>query len=333
MDLVYIKPTKIFYHPDRIKAYLNEKLVKPITVKIYLTDNCNLACYYCVYKDRLSKEEISLKNAKIVLNKLKEMNVKGLVFTGGEPTYYKDYREVMKYAFNLDFDLGLTTNGVIYPNALEFLTWLRFSLDTIKRDTFKKIKGKDKVYEVHCNIDKAVKEKYNKNYTVTIGIQMVVTVENYLEMIDMVEYANSMRVDYCQIRPLENFVYSKRIWDSIQEQFKTIKETDYGIEIITTDYKWEELRNDYRRTYKGCPGADFIGAVDVKGDFYICCTTVKDKTAKYGNLLTDNIKDILKKRKKIQDNFNYNKCPIACQGSLMNKMIAKFKKIKHRNFV
>jgi len=334
MDMAYMMPNKIFYHPDRIKAYLENKLVRPITVKVYLTDKCNLRCNYCVYKDRINAEEMAEEDIIPIFDNLMWMGVKGVVFTGGEPTYYPKFREAVEYAKKVcSFDLGLITNGIIYPDVLKYLTWVRYSVDTIDRNIYKKMKGRDKLTEVYNNIHKAIAEKLKKNLSITIGVQMVVAKENYNKIIDFIKYWETSGIDYCQIRPIENYKYTKDEWNKIQEQLKIIEKSKYKVKVMTTKYKWEELENDYNKSYSGCPGADFIGAVDIKGDFYMCCTMVKDKTAKYGNLITDDIDDILDNRKKIQANFDYSKCPVACQGSLMNKGLVAFKNIKHINFI
>ena len=226
MDMAYMMPNKIFYHPDRIGAYLNNEIVKPITVKVYLTDKCNLRCNYCVYKDRISSDEMQERNIIPIFDNLMWMGVKGIVFTGGEPTCYPDFKEVVRYTKEVcNFDLGLITNGIIYPDILEYLTWVRFSLDTVTRSLYTKIKGKDKLTTVLENIHRAVEEKVNRKLPITVGVQMVVTKENYNEIEAFLAYWNlSCMIDYCQIRPVENYRYTDREWNVINKQLKNIRD-------------------------------------------------------------------------------------------------------------
>jgi len=330
----YVTNNKIFYHLDRLQNHLTGKTVRPITVRFRLTDLCNLKCNYCFFKDNLINSEMKKEDVFTVFDKLKEMEIKGIVFTGGEPTCYPDLKYVLDYAKNIcGFDLGLITNGVIYPEGLKNLTWIRFSLDTINRRTYRLIKGKDLVAKVLSNIDKVIDKKRDKNLDVTIGVQMVVTVQNYFEMEEFVSYWNTKDIDYYQMRPLENYSYNENLLDFILDRLKIIMDRGYKIDMVDTAYKWEELKKGFKRTYEGCPNADFIGAVDTKGDFYICCSMIKDETAKYGNLLTDSIDEILYKRKDIQQKFDYSKCTLACQSLLLNKTLDSFKRTKHINFI
>jgi MoaA/NifB/PqqE/SkfB family radical SAM enzyme len=335
---MFIKANKIFYHYDRMEAYLNGGLVKPISVKMRLIDKCNLRCYYCSYKDNLSEDQMTLQDAVKVLKVLKDMGVKAIVLTGGEPTVYPDLEKFAKIAKeDFGFELALITNGVIYRDVVKYMTWIRFSLDTVNPEIYKKIKGVAALDKVLATIDKTMKRKQELNSGCTIGAQAIVTPYNFDDNFDdirkAIEFSESKKLDYFQIRPLENYKYPKLDLLIIKNNMREIKRTDYKIKIITTDYKWHEIENGYKKNYKGCPAADFMGSIDIKGDFYICCAMINDKTAKYGNLITNSAKDILDNRKTVQDNFDYRKCTVACQGSLLNQTLADFKNIQHVNFI
>lgn len=330
----YITNNKIFYHLDRLQDYIDGKTVRPITVRFRLTDNCNLKCDYCFFKNNLMNYEMKREDVFPIFDKLKEMGVRGVVFTGGEPTCYSNLKESLDYAKKIcGFDLGLITNGVIYPQGLDNLTWIRFSLDTIYPITYKLMKSKDLFNKVLLNIDRVIDEKKKKNLDVTIGVQMVVTWQNYSEIEKFVDYWNDKNIDYCQIRPLENYTYDENMMSYIKKYLENIDNKKYKIGVVNTAYKWEELEEGFEKNYKGCPNADLIGAVDAKGDFYLCCSMIKDKTAKYGNLLKDSIDEIFSRRKKVQRKFDYSKCTLACQSILLNKIFDLLKSTKHINFI
>jgi len=331
----YIASNKIFYHPDRTKAFVDDTLVRPVSVKMRLTDECNLKCYYCSYKDNLNSGDIKFKDALTVLGKLNIMGVKSIVFTGGEPTCYYSFRNIVRATKEMyGFDIGLITNGVLYPNALEFLTWIRFSLDTVDKNIYKEIKGMDNLGRVMKNIKKVAADRPKG---LTVGAQAVINEYNFDykfdRIIDAIKFAASVGLDYFQIRPLENHRYSQVHLDIIDGLIKSLKQQDLGIKVIFTEYKWQEIKNGYSKRYEGCPSANFIGSVDVKGDYYMCCAMINDETACYGNLITEGADEILSGRKYIQESFNYGKCTLACQGSLLNQVLANFKNIEHINFI
>lgn len=333
MGSEFIGSHKIFYHPDRIKAFLENRIIYPITVKFYLTNRCNLVCNYCVFADRISADELGFEQAKIILNKLKSMKVKALALTGGEPTYSRCFEEFSKYASGL-FDLGLITNGVIYPYNLEYFKWIRVSLDTCNHSTYKKMKGRDKYFQVVGNIERMVKEKRDKKLKTTLGVQMVVTEDNYKEIMYMLPFVEEMGVDYFQFRPVENKEYPEPILKRIRETKQFIREFRKNkIKIIDSEYKWQEIEKGYKKSYPGCPGLDFIGAVDAKGNYFHCCFLVGKDFANCGNLLTESVEQIIKNRKELKKNIDYSKCPVACQGTMINKTIIKIKDQKHINFI
>ena len=332
MDLGYLKPTKLFYHPERISQLIKNEVVEPITVKLYLTEKCNLNCKYCVYKKRLSSKVMTESNADRILEKLKFFGVKGIVLTGGEPTMHPKFESIVTLASNVyGFDIGLITNGII-QRSIRHLTWARYSIDTVNQETYSRMKGMPDLNTVLDNIAAAIKEKRTERLKTTIGVQMVVTEDNYQEIYEFVNYFANTNVNYCQIRPVENTRYTPEQLEKIKEQLDLIDKKEYKMPIMTTRYKWDEIENNYKKSYEGCPGAKLIGAIGTEGDYYICCTWMKEPTAKYGNILNDG-RRVLDKRDDILAKFNYSKCPVGCQGSLVNKALINFQKVEHRNFI
>ena len=322
----YIRGDKVFYH-SQLQDYLDGEMVIPVTMELHLTNRCNMNCYYCFFDDRDRKLELDILDAFDCINVLEEIGVKGLIFSGGgEPTVHPDFEDIVLYAGGM-FDLALITNGLVdISDIVRRFVWVRYSLDSVNPATFRKIKGVDKFNDVVTNIERAIA---NKGST-TIGIQMVVTEDNYRQIWDMYDFAEYIRADYFQFRPMENAEYPKEIWNEVNAVRKFSKNLT-GPSMLTTENKWEELSGKAKQ-YRNCPGADFIGAIDCKGDYYICCHHV-GKQGCYGNLLTDSIDRVLKNRKAVQTNFDYSKCPIACRGSNLNLALNNFNKLEHVNFL
>ena len=316
----FIRTDKIYHHPDRLFTFRTGGTVKPVTVEMHLTNRCNINCYYCMYKDRCNSLEMTTDDAKSVIDRLSGYGVKGITFSGGgEPTVHKDCTEILKYA-KVKADVGLITNGVKFDSeVLNYLIWVRFSVDAASPEVYQKIKGKPYFNRVIENITRAVRYRNNKALPVTIGFQSVITEANYFQLSAMANLAELIGVDYFQYRPVER---------GAKQNKPALPKKDYKIRIIDSWYKWNELSEVDK--YTECPGADFIGAVGADYNFYMCCHHVGDSSASYGNILTD---PILSSRKQVQDRFDYSKCPIACRGAVINQRLKVYNNIEHVNFL
>ena len=316
----YIRTDKIYKHSDRLSAYLKKETVYPVTVEIHLTNRCNIKCHYCMFKDRHDNLQMSHVDALSVIRELADMNVKAVTFSGGgEPTIHSNLNSVVSFTKHLGMDAGLITNGVVLDTfVLNYLTWIRFSVDASDASMYRKIKGVNKFNDVIRNIKRAVAYKQECNLDTTIGFQAILGEENYCYVDEMIELAQTLGVDYFQYRPIERGA----------SQEKPIVLGKYTIPVIDTWYKWEEIKD--AKPYTSCPGADFIGAIGADCNYYMCCHHVGDKTASYGHILNGSITYF---RKKVQKEFDYSKCPIACRGAVINRRLTEYNKIEHVNFL
>jgi MoaA/NifB/PqqE/SkfB family radical SAM enzyme len=316
----FIRADKIYHHPDRLIAYKEGGIVYPITVEIHLTNRCNIKCGYCVFNDRHNNLEMSYSEALSVIDRLYNMHVKAIGFSGGgEPTVYKDLLDIVLYTKSMGMDVGLITNGVEFDvRLLDYLTWVRFSLDASDASMYTKIKGVNKYFRVVKNIRDAIAYKRNMNLPVTIGIHTVVTEDNVNHIYDIAKIADTLGADYFQYRPLErgNTLEKPEIPRNL------------SISIMDTDYKWKEGKDT--TPYTSCLGADFIGAIGVDLNYYMCSVHTYDKTASYGNILEDNI---IVNRGRVQREFDYSRCPAGCRGAIINKCLVEYNKLEHINFL
>ncbi|NIA09314.1 MAG: radical SAM protein [Nitrospiraceae bacterium] len=74
---------------------------------------CNLNCYQC-HNRLLYQEEkplITKKNLSEKLDKLRNLGVKLIVISGGEPTIMPNFEDGLKFLKNNSFDVRLDSNG------------------------------------------------------------------------------------------------------------------------------------------------------------------------------------------------------------------------------
>ena len=134
-------------------------------LRISVTDRCNLNCIYCTadaipnlaHDDILRYEEIqqvAQVAASLGINKIR--------LTGGEPLARLNLStlvELIAQIKGID-DVSLTTNGILLSQYAEELkaaglNRVNVSLDTLKKDRFESITGRDQLGEVLAGIEAA----------------------------------------------------------------------------------------------------------------------------------------------------------------------------------
>jgi radical SAM protein with 4Fe4S-binding SPASM domain len=87
------------------------KLSAPYRMDLALTYRCNNNCSHCYNARERNYPELDTQNWKQIIDKLWEIGIPHLVFTGGEPTLRDDLPDLVRYAEQKGFVTGLNTNG------------------------------------------------------------------------------------------------------------------------------------------------------------------------------------------------------------------------------
>ena len=132
-------------------------------MRISLTENCNLRCIYClpenfsyVKKDFLSADDV-LKTAQAG----RELGIKKIRLTGGEPLLREDICEIVKGISETGIkEIYLTTNGTLLKDKAEKLkqaglSGVNVSLDTLNENIFSQITRGGKISTVLEGIEEA----------------------------------------------------------------------------------------------------------------------------------------------------------------------------------
>jgi radical SAM protein with 4Fe4S-binding SPASM domain len=84
----------------------------PYKADLALTYGCNNQCAHCYNEpDRFAMPSLPLAHWRLVLDKLHEVGVPHIIFTGGEVTLHPELPGIIRYADDLGFVTGLNTNG------------------------------------------------------------------------------------------------------------------------------------------------------------------------------------------------------------------------------
>jgi radical SAM protein with 4Fe4S-binding SPASM domain len=84
----------------------------PYRMDLALTYRCNANCAHCYVGRSRDLESLSTEEWKRVIEKLWELGIPHVVFTGGEATLYPDLAEVIRHAEGVGLVSGLLTNGI-----------------------------------------------------------------------------------------------------------------------------------------------------------------------------------------------------------------------------
>ena len=111
----------------------------PQDIAIEVNQICNMKCDYCFYESTHSVSEPPFNKIIQVMDEAKEMKIKYLRFTGGEPLLRKDIIKLLRYAKSNKFYVFLNTNGTMIDKELikeleKYVDNILVSFCSLKRD-------------------------------------------------------------------------------------------------------------------------------------------------------------------------------------------------------
>jgi cyclic pyranopterin phosphate synthase len=141
---------------------LKDTYGRPVTnIRISLTSRCNLRCIYCHAEGEVDpRGEMSVDEIAEILRVAAKFGMNSVKFTGGEPTVRRDVVDIVR-AVPESMESSMTTNGTLLaPLAHDLaeagLSRVNISLDSLQRDRYRRITGKDCLDDVLAGIDAAL---------------------------------------------------------------------------------------------------------------------------------------------------------------------------------
>ena len=184
-------------------------------LRISLTDNCNLRCFYCMPQEdydftpasRLMQADEIVEISK----KFVEHGVNKIRLTGGEPLVRKDAADILLRLAPLPVKLTLTTNGTRLHDFVDVLqdagiTSLNISLDTLQKDKFMLMTRRDQFNRVRSNIDLIM----NRGFHVKLNV-VAIKGMNDNEIVDFIKWTKQ---DPIHVRFIEFMPFSGNRWTS-----------------------------------------------------------------------------------------------------------------------
>jgi cyclic pyranopterin phosphate synthase len=155
-------------------------------LRVSITDRCNFRCLYCLPETEAAQNFyrghwahlpnpapivqqwvprthlLSFEEIERFIRLAVSLGIQKVRLTGGEPLLRHDVENLVSRIARIHglTDLALTSNGFLFPQKAHALRAaglrrISFSLDSLARDNFKKITGRDGLAEVLASIDLA----------------------------------------------------------------------------------------------------------------------------------------------------------------------------------
>lgn len=217
-------------------------------LRISLTDNCNLRCFYCMPEDEYDfvphSKLMQADEIEGIARVFVSEGVKKIRLTGGEPLVRKDAADILLRLSQLPVKLTITTNGTRLHEFVQVLkdcgiSSLNISLDTLQKDRFNLLTKRDQFVRVKDNIDLMVQEGFHVkvNMVVMKGI-------NDTEITDFIEWT---RRDPVHVRFIEFMPFSGNRWNMDKvftwQQVLEVASSQYNITPI--DHELHETAKKY----------------------------------------------------------------------------------------
>lgn len=236
----------------------------PTLVDISITSFCDKGCQFCYQSSTKNGKHAELDVVKNVLDELKNNGCLEVVFGGGEPTSHPKISEILQYAKNLGFVVGMTTKNYNLKNHQDFQTIVN-NIDTmaISCNSIEETKKAEKCF-ADCY---KVNFKFSGYYQTILGLS---SLDYLMEQFEYIKENNYHTTNF-NLLGFKNFGFGKnQIPNNVDGWIEKIKDANeydmvnIGVDsIIVKKYRQELLEN----------GVDYKYLVGEEGKFscYIDC--------------------------------------------------------------
>lgn len=306
IEKLILDGTKIAWHEERVKDWMDGKRIAPITIDMALTRACNFGCHYCYAM--LQENDRSIIDKRVItefLDDCAEIGVKGISFVSdGESTISPAFVHACKYGASLGLAMACGTNAYVLTRSksedvLPHLTYLRVNISAGEPKRYAEIMGvKEEFYHrVVDNIRNMVEIKKRDGLSCTIGLQMVLMPQYADQILPLARLGKELRVDYLVIKHCSDnengdlgvdYRGYSRLSDLLHEA-ESLSDATYQCSV-----KWSKIQAQGTRSYQRCYGAPFLLQISGSGLVAPCGMLFNEKYKKFhiGNICEERFKDI-----------------------------------------
>lgn len=216
-------PRKSEIENPTYRAYIENHTTRieelPEMVELNHDPTCNLACPSCRTEIVAAKsdeiDQYAEATEQVILPLLRKVNGLTYITGGGEALASKHFRSILR-ALNREEYPGLRvyliTNGLLltprrwqeFPNLPEMLKIISVSVDAARPETYERLRRPGKWKTLRKNLDFLASLRRD-NVIPYMGLNFVVQKDNFREMLEFVELADSLGADQVWFQRVTNY--------------------------------------------------------------------------------------------------------------------------------
>jgi len=269
---------------NTLVAQLKQGIDAPICLTWEITYACNLQCIHCLSSSgRRDPRELTTRQAKAVLDELRDLQVFYINIGGGEPMIRQDFFDILEHAEMNNIGVKFSTNGT-YINAanarrlasMEYID-IQISLDGIDAATNDAVRGVGSYALARQAMDHLREANFGQ-----FKISVVVNRHNVDQLDDFKALADSYgaQLRLTRLRPSGRGADSWNDLHPTQVQQRQIYEwlINHGDTVLTGDSFFH-----LNALGQALPGLNMCGAgrvvclIDPIGDVYACPFVIHDQ--------------------------------------------------------
>lgn len=350
-----------------------------VDLEVYCNDNCSFCSYRAeeswnakamlpmITKSKLpmvdefkpigqpnKESSLPAEFARILPKQFHEAGIPSITFTGGgESTLWPYYDEIIENCVKYKLEIGLITNGsTLTEKRIDMMAkhyrWVRLSMDSASPQTHKAIHRTPHLdFERRIESLKKLVQKRkeygripNKNDEgFTIGVNFVITDQNYQDILDASRLYGQIGVDY--IRFSFMYIDGIGIGQIISKHLETAKKhLEMAVKTFSTDtykvtpalYKLDSYthKND---DFDTCYMQRFVWALGADCKIYPCCIQKYIPGFELGSIKENTLKELIQKSHDKMTNLDVKTCPPCWMRDRNKAMQQGIERPKHANFV
>ncbi len=282
--------------------YSYEREQIPSEISLVLTEQCNHSCNYCFKSsENAQNDELGVSDWLRVIDEAAELGVQEISFTGGEPTLFPGFLELVTYASKKGMYPRILTNGTtLYGDKAARLReagaeYVHLSLPAVSQAVFEKVTcAKGTLPKVIQSVSDLKKNGFY------IRAKMVLTTENLEDVASVLDFCIAQKIDYVFLAPFiltpmsrggAELLPSASQLLEVREIADTRKASFCGGTTIggpsVGDLQWQEPKNIVK-----CGGCKERLSVLSNGDITCCELLGRDKQFQLGNVHSTDLSSI-----------------------------------------